>query len=218
MPDMTPHECFECGSPIVDGYCSHEDCECSAPRARGPKCNGCGMQLLKKNAWMYDGCPCNTPFGVNDGNQTISEWRRELQQEAMHENERLKNAIRTHRNQKADDRCIEDDDRLYEALGDGIKCDRHVGDQCAMLENCKRFIANRTLGGGWIPYAELEEQLKDARSDLGVASLRLLSATSQRDELAKYIGLLEQRSADKSVMLATIQHAKQWMKENKIPQ
>ncbi len=41
----------------------------------------------------------------------------------------LENAIRTHRNQKADDRCIEDDDRLYEALGDGVKCDRRVGDQ-----------------------------------------------------------------------------------------
>lgn len=73
----------------------------------------------------------------------------------------LVNAIKTHREQKADDRCIEDDDRLYEVLGDGIKCDRRVGDQCAMLENCKRFIANRTEGGGWPSYAELEKQRDD---------------------------------------------------------
>ena len=73
--------------------------------------------------------------------------------------EELETAIRTHRNQKADDRCIEDDDRLYEALHDGIKCDRRVGDQCAMLENCKRFIENRTEGGGWPTYQELANML-----------------------------------------------------------
>ena len=44
----------------------------------------------------------------------------------------LRNAIIAHRSQKADDRCIEDDDRLYEALGDGVKCDRRVGDKEAL--------------------------------------------------------------------------------------
>lgn len=52
----------------------------------------------------------------------------------------LENAIRAHRSQKADDRCVEDDDRLYEAIGDGVKCDRQVGDKSAMLANCQRFI------------------------------------------------------------------------------
>lgn len=41
-------------------------------------CRGCGAALLRKNAWMEDGCPCNSPKGVNDGNQWISEWRNEL--------------------------------------------------------------------------------------------------------------------------------------------
>jgi hypothetical protein len=76
---------------------------------------------------------------------------------------KLRNAIREHRAQKADDRCIEDDDKLYAALGDGIKCDRRVGDQCAMLENCKRYIERRTEPGGWATYAELEQLLRDAR-------------------------------------------------------
>ena len=31
-----------------------------------PLCNGCGKKLLPENAWMEDGCPCNSPKGVND--------------------------------------------------------------------------------------------------------------------------------------------------------
>jgi GNAT superfamily N-acetyltransferase len=69
---------------------------------------------------------------------------------------RLRAAIVTHRSQKADDRCIEDDDRLYRALGDGIGCDRRVGDKDAMLDNCARFILQRCEGGGWPSYVELE--------------------------------------------------------------
>lgn len=91
----------------------------------------------------------------------------------------LENAIRTHRSQKSDDRCIEDDDRLYEALGDGIKCDRRVGDQSAMLENCKRFIANRTEGGGWPTYTSLELH-RDKLREACEAALRWI----ERDETA----------------------------------
>lgn len=71
----------------------------------------------------------------------------------------LEEAIRIHRSQKADDRCIEDDDRLYAVLGDGIKCDRQVGCKEDMLRNCQRFIENRCEGGEWPSYAELEEKL-----------------------------------------------------------
>lgn len=68
----------------------------------------------------------------------------------------LEAAIRDHRAQKADDRCIEDDDRLYAALGDGIKCDRRVGDKAEMLMNCARFITRRCEGGEWPSYAKIE--------------------------------------------------------------
>lgn len=77
---------------------------------------------------------------------------------------RLKDAIRQHRGQKADDRCIEDDDRLYAALGDGVACDRHVGDKAAMLANCARFIDRRCQGGRWPSYAELEAELATLRA------------------------------------------------------
>lgn len=76
------------------------------------------------------------------------------------EAERLRLAIIKHRSQKADDRCIEDDDELYAALGDGITCDRRVGDKLAMLQNCARFIERRCEGGGWPTYADIEERLR----------------------------------------------------------
>ena len=75
----------------------------------------------------------------------------------------LLEAIRKHRSQKADDRCIEDDDELYAVLHDGIKCDRRVGDKEAMLENCRRFIERRCEGGGWPTYATLEAQVEKSK-------------------------------------------------------
>ena len=76
----------------------------------------------------------------------------------------LELAIVHHRSQKADDRCIEDDDRLYAALGDGIKCDRRVGSKKAMLANCARFIDRRCEGGKWPSYVELESEIERLRA------------------------------------------------------
>lgn len=84
----------------------------------------------------------------------------------------LEAAIRKHRNQKADDRCIEDDDELYAVLGDGIKCDRRVGDKFEMLKNCARFIDRRCDGGGWPTYAELEAENKRLKAMLEGAILK----------------------------------------------
>lgn len=78
--------------------------------------------------------------------------------------QRLKVAIRKHRDQKADDRCWMDDVALYETLGDGVILDNHVGDKDAMLANCSRFIANRCSGGIWKSYAELEAENDELHS------------------------------------------------------
>lgn len=78
---------------------------------------------------------------------------------------RLKEAIRAHRAQKADDRCIEDDDHLYAALKDGIKCDRRVGNRVEMLKNCARFISRRCEGGHWPTYAELEQEVARLKAE-----------------------------------------------------
>lgn len=86
--------------------------------------------------------------------------RRFLNISDTEELERLRSVIREHRSQLADDRCIEDDDRLYAVLEDGIKCDRRVGSKQEMLHNCERFIQNRCEEGGWPSYAELKSALE----------------------------------------------------------
>jgi len=78
------------------------------------------------------------------------------------ERRRLQEAIAEHHRQKADDRCREDDDKLYAAAG-LPPVDRRVGDKAAMLANCARFIERRCEGGGWPSYAELEKQIADYR-------------------------------------------------------
>lgn len=81
----------------------------------------------------------------------------------------LLEAIREHHDQKADDRCWEDDDRLYAAAG-LPPADRRVGDKEEMLANCKRFIERRCEGGGWPTYQSLmeeNERLKDRLSKAG---------------------------------------------------
>ncbi len=70
----------------------------------------------------------------------------------------LLNAIREHHSQKADDRCIFDDQQLYLAAG-LTSHDPHVGNQEEMLSNCNRFIKNRTLPGKWPSYRDLEQRI-----------------------------------------------------------
>lgn len=81
------------------------------------------------------------------------------------EYEKLLEAIKKHHSQKADDRCFLDDDDLYTAAG-LPPVDRRVGDKEAMLENCKRFLANRCEGGEWKSYKELEEENEKLRDRL----------------------------------------------------
>lgn len=45
-----------------------------------PNCKGCGQPLTVENAWITDGCPCNTELGVNSMNETRWRLLMELQQ------------------------------------------------------------------------------------------------------------------------------------------
>lgn len=87
------------------------------------------------------------------------------------ERDALRVAIKTHHSQKADDRCILDDDRLYAAAG-LPPCDRRVGDKAAMLKNCERFIERRCESGGWPSYAQLEAERDAARDELAELNRR----------------------------------------------
>ena len=57
------------------------------------ECNGCGKPLEVANAWMEDGCPCNTRAGVNDDN--LHRWRllHQLQQQQSTESQRRIEAL-----------------------------------------------------------------------------------------------------------------------------
>jgi len=57
---------------------------------------------------------------------------------AQAEIERLKNAIRRHRDERGDDRCYLDDARLYEVLGEG-QPDTTLPPRDVFLSNCARF-------------------------------------------------------------------------------
>jgi hypothetical protein len=45
-----------------------------------PNCKGCGKPLQMHNAWMTDGCPCNSKLGINSMNETRWRLLMELQQ------------------------------------------------------------------------------------------------------------------------------------------
>lgn len=87
-------------------------------------------------------------------------------EEALERINVLEDAIRQHRSQKADDRCIFDDDALYDVLGDGIQCDRRVGSKEEMLKNCARFIDRRCEAGHWPTYQELEARIQELELEI----------------------------------------------------
>ncbi|MDE2104902.1 MAG: hypothetical protein KGL39_47130 [Patescibacteria group bacterium] len=80
----------------------------------------------------------------------------------------LRAAIKAHHDQRADDRCWEDDVALYRAANLEVPPDLNcVGDPAAMLANCPRYIAQRCqAGGGWRSYAEIEAENERLRKEL----------------------------------------------------
>ena len=62
-------------------------------------------------------------------------------EEAKTELTRLRNIIRYHRDQKADDRCWLDDELLYESLPENIPVTLSSKD--VFVDKCSRFHANR---------------------------------------------------------------------------
>lgn len=101
----------------------------------------------------------------------------------------LENAIRKHRDQIADDRCVFDDEELYEVLGEEIKCDRRVGSKEQMLENCRRFIDNRCEGGHWPTYKQLHDSLLKIKS-LCQSAIDEPSTSSHPLVLSSFLGRL----------------------------
>lgn len=100
--------------------------------------------------------------------------------------DKLEAAIRQHRDQKADDRCWEDDERLYDILGGEKKADHRVGDKLAMVKNCIRFIETRCVGGLWPTYVELEAQVNVLNKRAQLAEEKLETAQKAWDLSFKF--------------------------------
>lgn len=58
-----------------------------------PNCLGCGKPLTIENAWMTDGCPCNSVLGVNNRNETRWRLLMQLQQQQSTAMEALREAL-----------------------------------------------------------------------------------------------------------------------------
>lgn len=60
-----------------------------------PNCKGCGKPLLTENAWMTDGCPCNSKLGVNSLNETRWRLLMSFQQQQSRALEEARTALQT---------------------------------------------------------------------------------------------------------------------------
>lgn len=81
----------------------------------------------------------------------------------MDEVERLRAAIRKHRDTRGDDRCFMDDAELYRVLPEG---DTRPGrDTAVTLENCYRFIKLRQEGRG-CEYVSPQRRIEELESEV----------------------------------------------------
>lgn len=76
MVDPTPPEAREPAPALPD-----EADVIGGFQYRSPLCGGCGKPLTVENAWMTDGCPCNSALGVNSMNETRWRLLMQLQQQ-----------------------------------------------------------------------------------------------------------------------------------------
>lgn len=76
--------------------------------------------------------------------------------------EQLQKAIREHRDQRLDDRCWLDDQKLYAVLGEDVLANNDMPPREKFLANCARFYERRCQGGDWLSYQEVERQRDEA--------------------------------------------------------
>lgn len=81
-----------------------------------PDCRGCGKPLTVENAWMADGCPCNSELGVNNFNETRWRMLMQLQQNQSRENEQLQSRLDT---LAAENERLKDENSEFKRHNDG---------------------------------------------------------------------------------------------------
>lgn len=120
--------------------------------------------------------------------------------------ERLKAAIREHRDQHGDDRCWEDDAKLYVVLGEPVP-ERPLPPPEEMLGNCRRYIQHRH--DPTVPYVSpqriierLTKELHDKEKMVQVAARARLDAFMDALDIA--VGLAKIMVPDGEVKLGLI--------------
>lgn len=109
------------------------------------------LGYLERAGWG----PCNAAACNCNGWHKVRQSKDE--RELEEERDKLKTAIRTHRDQRGDDRCWMDDQKLYEALGESAG-DNSLPPKEKFLANCSRFYDNRCRNAEWKSYQEIEEE------------------------------------------------------------
>lgn len=128
------------------------------------------------------------------------------------ERDKLKDAIRNHRDQKGDDRCYLDDAELYAVLGEG-EATTTLPPKEQFLANCARFHASRQKPGE--PYQTEEDRHRELKTQLVEWQIALHgilpgfhhdinppSSLSPKDVRAAYEVLTEERDRLHEVILS----------------
>lgn len=74
---------------------------------------------------------------------SVEKWMQITYKTMAIEVQKLRDAIRKHRDEKFHDRCWEDDKKLYKTLPEGLKGDQSLPPKEEFLENCKRYWEHR---------------------------------------------------------------------------
>jgi len=121
-----------------------------------PNCKGCGKPLLIENAWMTDGCPCNTPLGVNSMNETRWRLLQQLQQQQAHELE----SIRTELAHMRDTDAVQDRQALLEnvaALSRELETLKAAGESALAFLKRAAFNEHRIVSSGDLTPMQITE-------------------------------------------------------------
>lgn len=78
--------------------------------------------------------------------------------------DKLHTAVKYAHEQRADDKCWMDIDKIFEAAGLPIP-DKGVGDKFQMIKNCVRFVDGCETGN-WKSYAELEKEIENLKKEI----------------------------------------------------
>jgi glutamate-1-semialdehyde aminotransferase len=98
--------------------------------------------------------------------------------------DRLASAIRDHRDQRGDDRCFEDDQKLYGVLGEPIPANvTALPPRCDFLESCSRYHEQRQNPADVYPPDKMTIAQLEAEVDrLNVEVQRLESIIASKED------------------------------------